>query len=281
MLARHIFAILVLFAFSSGSVAEDLNQLFEASVRLKQSHVERFMKRCTLRDRSQEACIAELKAIHPREIKALAKIYEAMISYDGQELSSAVAGCYDPRHDYQDLVSCWERLAAKVERGDAIKTWSSDIQRELYVPTAQEIIPNLNPVEKQCFLLCLRGHVQLNYQKTAQHNLRGSDKDLLWALKVNAFESAQMSKIAAAANWHAMAKFYETEAEIVSKHIRGETSGSELAKQLNSNAAVLSNILRPLQNLKKDCRPAFEKLQRQCKGAASIIIGQSKSKASD
>jgi hypothetical protein len=58
-------------------------------------------------------CQAELEALHPRELAALQTIWKNARTYDEFEVSVASAACYDPTHNYHDLVECWERLAAK------------------------------------------------------------------------------------------------------------------------------------------------------------------------
>ncbi len=88
-----------------------------AAIRLKKAHVVRYYENCISQHRSDAECRVELKALHPREKAALQKILRNGQKYNEYEVSKAMAACYDPTHDYKDLIECWERLAAKLVAG--------------------------------------------------------------------------------------------------------------------------------------------------------------------
>jgi hypothetical protein len=91
----------------------------------------------------------------------------------------------------------------------------------------------------------VRGKVSINYRDTVAHNLQIGGSDALWALKINGFESAQLSNLAEAASWTELASYYSVEAENVTKLIRGEINIDTYHWASKENESPLETALAP------------------------------------
>ncbi|WP_156958802.1 hypothetical protein [Labrenzia sp. DG1229] len=230
--------------------------------------------------RSDAKCRAELNALHPREKAALGKILINASRYGEFEISEASAACYDPGHDYLDLIECWELLATKMAAGE-------DIKPEVPKPVvglserAGEIFSELPPTQQKSIVLCVRGRVNINFQDTVAHNLKLGGSDALWALKINGFENAQMSRLAKAANWTEMTGYYEMEADNASKLIRGEIGFEKYRLLSKDSQKLLSAALTRESSWQSAHNRNFQKFARECEELATKIIGSAKVAASE
>lgn len=262
------------------SAASAQSEVIDAAISLKQAHVVRYYESCMEQIQSDAKCRAELKALHPREKAALNKMLINSGRYDEFELSKASAACYDPGHDYLDLIECWELLAAKMAAGE-------DITPEPPKPVAGlseragEIFAELTPTQQKSVVLCVRGKVNINYRDTVAHNLKLGGSDALWALKINGIENGQMSILAKAANWTEMTGYYEMEADNVTKLIRGEIGFDKYRLLSKDSQKLLSAALAPESSWQSAHNRNFQKFARECDELATKIIGSAKVAASE
>lgn len=260
-------------------IASAQSDVEEAAIRLKQAHVVRYYENCMDQIRSDTACRAELNALHPREKAALRKILINSKRYDERELSKASAACYNPAHDYLDLIECWELLATKMASGKNIKPDPPQPVTSLS-KRAREIFSELTPTQQKSIVLCVRGRVNINYQDTVAHNLKLGRSDALWALKINGFENTQMSRLAKAANWTVMAGYYEMETDNVSKLIRGNIGFDKYRLLSRDSQKLLSAALAPESSWQSAHNRNFQKFARECEELATKVIGNAKAAAS-
>ncbi|WP_417681266.1 hypothetical protein [Roseibium sp.] len=278
---RQISTIVIGFCLSLiSSIASAQSEAEDAAIRLKRAHVIRYLEKCIDRGRSDVECRAEISALHPREKAALNSIMINSGHYDEFEVSKASAACYDPAHDYRDLIECWERLASKMTAGQNIEPEAPKPVVSLSEKAA-ELFSKLASVEQKSVILCVRGRVNLNYRDTVAHNLQLGGSDALWALKIYGIENAQMSRLAKAANWTVMASYYELEAENVSKLIRGEIEFDNYRTISKDSQKLLSAALAPESSKQYVHSRNFEKFADECGELATEVIGSAKVAASN
>jgi hypothetical protein len=259
-------------------LADDLGEALAASVRLKQAHVVRSYEKCRSGGTSDASCRAELEALHPREVSALARIANSMAGIDATKPSEAMAGCYDPSHDYRDLIECWEQLAIQLEDGQEIGSTTLQVIPEN--DWSRDII-SLDPVKRRSLLLCVRGTISVDFQETVADNLLPGGDDFAWALKVQAWENHLMVEIAMAADWFEMQEYYGQEALISQKLIRGEIGTSEYRQLAKRNEVRLAATLSPEMSQQSIHARNFTELKALCDEVAFSIIGRAKTAASE
>lgn len=257
------------------STASAQSEVEDAAIRLKQAHVVRYFESCMDQIQSDVECRAELKALHPREKAALGNILTNSSSYAEFEVGEASSACYDPDHDYLDLIECWELLATKMAAGEDIKPDAPKPVASLS-DIAREIFSELTPTQQKSVVLCVRGRVSINYKETVAHNLKLGGSNALWALKINGFENAQMSILAKSANWTKMTGYFEMEADNVSKLIRGEIDFDKYRLLSKNSQEFLSAALAPERSWQSAHGRNFQKFARECEELASKIIGSAK-----
>ena len=82
----------------------------------KKAHVDRFWESCTTKHAgSTTICADFVRALEARERKALKRIASETTDSNKLQISEGIVGCYSPRHDYKDLVQCWELVAGDLE----------------------------------------------------------------------------------------------------------------------------------------------------------------------
>lgn len=258
-------------------IADELDELLAAAMRLKQAHVERSYEKCRSSGSSDVACRDELESLHPREISALARIAANEGSVGESEIRNAMANCYNPSRDYRDLLECWEQLATDLERGEAVVPatrqgfqWSELSGR----------VGSLDPVQRKSLVLCVRGKVSTNFEETVAHNLRSGGGDATWALKVHAFENHLMVEVAEAAGWSGMQDYYEQEANAAAKLIRGEIEFSQYRQMAMQNEGRLATVLAQETSRHSVHENNFSILKEPCDDVASAVIGRAKAAAS-
>lgn len=255
------------------------SELGEAATRLKQAHVVRYYERCLEQTRSDPTCRQELTALHPREQAALRSILLHAGRYDELEVSKASASCYDPAHDYLELIECWELLAAKMAAGESIKTDAPEPVANLS-ERAVEVFLDLTPTQKKSVVLCVRGRLNINFDETVAHNLERGGSDALWALKIYAFESAHMAELAQTAGWLDLARYYEMEADNVTKLIRGEIEFESYQMFSKDSEKLLNAVLAPENSGQSAHERNFQDFSRECNELSDKIIGAAKISAS-
>ena len=83
----------------------------------KKVHVNRFWDECTAKHNGATTICADLiRALEARERKTLKRISAAATDSNKPRVSEGVVGCYNPTHNYKDLVQCWELLANELEQ---------------------------------------------------------------------------------------------------------------------------------------------------------------------
>lgn len=258
-------------------IADELDELLAAAMRLKQAHVERSYEKCRSSGSSDAACRDELESLHPREISALARIAANVGSVGESEISNAMGSCYDPSHDYRDLIECQEQIAVQLEKGEAV---APDKPQRFRWSDLSDLAGSLDPVQRKSLVLCVRGTVSMNFEKTVAHNLRSGGDDATWALKVHAFENHLMVEVAAAAGWSGMRDYYKQEAHDVAKLIRGEIEFSQYRQMAKQNKGRLATVLAPETSRHSVHENNFSILKEPCDDVASAVIGRAKAAAS-
>lgn len=256
--------------------SETMENLIRASVELKKAHVLRYYDKCKSQNKSDEMCRKELEELHPREVAALTRIKGKASKYDQVELSGALAGCYDPSHDYKDLIECWERLASRMEAGGRLNI--EPVGANGSPPDgADEKLSSLTSFEQRSVVLCVRGKISINYRDTVAPNLKAGGDKALWALKVTGLESLQMSELAKAASWAEMESYYKMEAMNVQLLIRQGPSGYDsYVRASKLNEGNLKQVLKPEIPRQSEHARNFEKYASVCQGISSAIIGTAK-----
>jgi hypothetical protein len=254
-----------------------MEDLLRSSVELKKAHVLRYYDKCKAQNKSDEVCLRELEALHPREIEVLNKILGFTSKYDQFALSKAMAGCYDPSHDYKDLIACWEQLAGKMEVGQKLEVKPD----EDVFPLGTMELTGLTPFEQKSVVLCVRGTINKNYSDTVANALKMGGREGLWALKVHGLENMQMSELARAAKWTEMESYYRTETINVEKLIRGQSSNDAYMLASKNNESNIKRTLEPEIARQSEHARNFQKLASVCKGISSTIISKAKAGASD
>ena len=262
---------------ASSVLADKLDEILGAAIALKQAHVMRSYEKCRSSGSSDIACRGELEALHPREISALARIAGKIGNVGESEISKAIANCYDPSHDYLDLIECWEQVAARLESGQVIIPakrqafkWD-DLPRNL---------ASLDSVQRRSLFLCVRGTANMNFSETVSHNLSLGGADATWALKVFAWENKQMADFAKSVGWPEMQDYYEQEALASKKLIRGEIGFSEYRQMAKQNEGWLASALAPEALRQSVHERNFSALKELCDDVASAVIGMAKAAAS-
>lgn len=257
--------------------AGELDELLGAAMRLKQAHVERSYEKCRSGGSSDAACRDELESLHPREISALARIVANMAKVSESEISKAMANCYDPSHDYRDLIECREQLADQLEKGKSVV---SAKRQGFQWGDLSNLVSSLDPVQRKSLVLCVRGTVSTNFEETVEHNLTSGGDDATWALKVYAFENHLMAEVAEAAGWSGMQEYYEHEAHASAKLIRGEIEFSQYGQIVKQNEGRLATVLAPETSQQSVHESNFSILREPCDVVASAVIGRAKAAAS-
>ena len=97
-------------AASAGAQSPELAQA-------KQAHVVRYWNKCTNEhDGATTICADFVRALESREAKAMKRLAALSNESNRARVSEGVVGCYSPRHNYKDLVQCWEILAGELEQ---------------------------------------------------------------------------------------------------------------------------------------------------------------------
>ena len=262
---------------SSPVFAGELKELLDAAIMLKRAHVVRSYEKCRSSGAPDAACRDELEALHPREISALVRIGKSIGNMRENEVSKAVANCYDPFHDYRDLIECWEQLAAQLEKGKEIVPAK---RKSFHWSELPSRFSSLDPVQKRSLVLCVRGRVSTNFKETVAHNLRSGGNDAAWALKVHASENYLMVEVAEAAGWSGMQDYYEREARASKKLVRGEIAFSEYRQVAKQNEGRLATVLAPEASRQTVHESNFSRLDQLCDEVALAVIGRAKYAAS-
>ena len=101
---------------SSHTHAASPEELMAAAIRLKQAHIERSIKQCSLKGISEERCKRMLQITHKRELKIIARLKPAMTdpNVNVGQLNKEMNACYGSG-TYNDLIICWARLADRLD----------------------------------------------------------------------------------------------------------------------------------------------------------------------
>ncbi len=257
--------------------ASELDELLSAAISLKQAHVARSYERCRSHGRSDTVCRDALNALHPREISALARLAEHLVNVDETELSGAMASCYDPSHDYQDLIECWERLATHLDQEQEIVLTK---QQSFQLSDLPSKLSSLDPLERKSLVLCVRAAVKTNFKETVAHNLQAGGAEATWALKVSALESYFMIDVARAAGWAEMKEYYSYEARDLEALIRNKIDSIEYRQAAKRNERRLASALAPETSRQSLHASNFSKLSELCDDVATAVIGKAKVAAS-
>lgn len=272
------------YLFSSAAFANsDLAEVAGATFRLRQDVVVRYYEQCMKQTESDAECRAELTALHPREKAALRGIFVHSRSYDEYQISKAIASCYDPSHNYLDYIECSELLASKMAAGEDIELDEPKPDASLVetlTEKAAAVFLQLTPTKKRSIVLCVRERVNINFQETVAHNLNGEGDDVLWALKIYALESAQISELAALADWVELAGYYDKEAGDAEKLIRGEIELDTYKSFSKDNDKMLGETLASERSWWSAHQRNFQYFSRECDELSVIIVGNAKIAAS-
>ncbi|MEL7453073.1 MAG: hypothetical protein AAGJ50_06860 [Pseudomonadota bacterium] len=272
-----VFLAVHLGAAPASVAANELDELLGAAVRLKQAHVMRSYEECRSVGSSDAVCREELTALHPREISALNRLARHIESVSETELSAAFTRCYDPAHNYLDLIECWERLADRLEQGQEIDVDEDQKFRWENLSTA---FAPLSSIKRRTLVLCIRGTIKRNFEDTVAHNLGAGGSDTTWALKVSAIESQMMIEVAQAASWAGLRTYYDHEAKSLEALIQGTIGLEEYRGLAKQNEQRLTTALAPeAANMAMHSRN-FVELEALCADVAAVLIGRAKAIAS-
>lgn len=94
---------------------DNMAELAEASVRLKEAHVQREWTGCMSKIDNEVRCKKSLNILWEQEKAVLKRLAEHSEnnSINVDVLAKQSAACYDPTGDYTSLIKCWERLEAR------------------------------------------------------------------------------------------------------------------------------------------------------------------------
>lgn len=133
-----IFSMLALLFGTQQVLGDSAQELSDAALRLKQAHVIRFYESCMEETSSDIGCRQALEELHPREVSVLEELFGLSASIEEHALSSSMASCYDPTHDYLDLIECWENVAESLKAsGDTTLLTTELVQPD--IPDLQEV----------------------------------------------------------------------------------------------------------------------------------------------
>jgi hypothetical protein len=117
----------------STAVAQTADETFQAAIRLKQAHVVRSYERCIATGKTDRECRAAIERLHPREIAALARFASLAGAIPDKEISASLASCYDPSHDYLQLIQCWEETASLLDARVKAETGEQAVPDPAYI----------------------------------------------------------------------------------------------------------------------------------------------------
>lgn len=283
-IAVHIAACLLGLSLSllpTAPAASD-EDVLGAAARLKQAHVEGFWAACQQHGASEASCRAKLQALHARELQALARIAEHLDDSNADALNRAFTDCYSPANTYSELITCWEELANHLGEGDVAEGPRPRlVKSESSWDEVVSQIAALDPLERRSLVLCVRGSVTVNFDKTVKPNLSKGASDALWAVKIYSRASAKQAQLAAKAGWPEMEQYFKREALDAAALIRGEIEQAEYQRRAKANESVLARALTPERARMREHETIMRKHQALCERAATLVIADAKVFASE